>query len=30
MSWNIELPIIVRTLINDFGEEQQYNDERFG
>ncbi len=28
MSWNIELPIIVRTLINDFGEEQQYNDER--
>jgi len=28
MAWNIELPIIVRTLINDFGEEQQYSDER--
>lgn len=28
MSWQIELPIIVRVLINDFGDEQQYGDDR--
>jgi hypothetical protein len=28
MSWQIELPTMVRILINDFGEEQQYSDDR--
>jgi hypothetical protein len=28
MSWQIELPTIVRILVNDFGEEQQYSDDR--
>lgn len=28
MAWNIEIPIIVRTLINDLEEPQQYTDER--
>lgn len=28
MSWNIEIPIIVRTLINDMGPEYQYADDR--
>jgi hypothetical protein len=28
MSWNIEMPIIVRTLINDIGQTPVYSDER--
>ena len=28
MSWQVEIPIIVRTLINDFGPEQEYSDDR--
>ena len=28
MSWQIELPIIVRTLINDFSDQPVYSDER--
>ena len=28
MSWNIEIPIIVRTLINDLGDTPAYSDER--
>lgn len=28
MSWNVEIPIIVRTLINDFGDNPTYSDER--
>jgi len=28
MSWNIEIPIIVRTLINDLGDTPTYSDER--
>lgn len=28
MSWNIEIPIIVRTLINDFSDQPTYSDER--
>lgn len=28
MSWQIEIPIIVRSLINDFGQTTEYSDER--
>lgn len=28
MAWNIEIPIVVRTLVNDFDEPQQFSDER--
>lgn len=28
MSWNIEIPLIIRTLINDFGSTPSYSDER--
>lgn len=28
MSWQVEVPIIVRTLINDFGDNPTYSDER--
>ena len=28
MSWNLELPIIVRTLINDWADTPVYSDER--
>ena len=28
MSWQIEIPIMVRTLVNDLGDEQTYSDER--
>lgn len=28
MSWNIEIPIMVRTLINDFGDTPSFSDER--